>query len=107
MTLFTYINECIKHNKEADYVIMKNPLYIKIENKGENQEENQGENHIQENTDVNLANGQNMICVHYPFDNLLSLAVYNPMINNINSDINSTKRGKRSKSKTIIKKYLN
>ena len=89
MTLFTYINECIKHNKEADYVIMKNPLYVKIENKGENQGENQGENHIQENTDVNLANGQNMTCVHYPFDNLLSLAVYNPMINNINSDINN------------------
>ena len=31
----------------------------------------------------------NLTCVHYPFDNLLSLAIYNPMINNINSDINN------------------
>ena len=29
-----YINECIKHNKEADYIILPNPIYVKeiIEN---------------------------------------------------------------------------
>ena len=81
--LYTYINECIKHNKEADYIIMKNPTYIPNENNNQPQ---------QENNDVNITVqnlGQNMSCVHHPFDNLLSLAVYNPMINNINSDINN------------------
>ena len=85
LTLFTYINECVMHNKEADYIIMKNPIY--------EQNENQDQNQInQENNDVNITtqnNAQNMTCIHYPFDNLLSLALYNPMINNINSDINN------------------
>ena len=87
MILFTYINECIKHNKEADYIIIKNPIYEKKENEIENENEIK-----QENNDVNVTNqnyGQNITCVHYPFDNLLSLAIYNPMINNLNSDINN------------------
>ena len=80
---YTYINECIKHNKEADYIILKNPIYENSENQDNNQIQ-------QENNDVNVTNqGQNMTYVHYPFDNLLSLAIYNPMINNINSDINN------------------
>ena len=86
ITLYSYINECVKHNKEADYVIMKNPLYEPSEAQDDNQIVNQ------ENIDVNVTSqnyGQNMTCEHYPFDNLLSLAVYNPMINNINSDINN------------------
>ena len=87
--LHTYINECIKHNKEADYIIMKNPIYEENKNLIQNENENQ----IHENNDdinVTYQNaGQNISCVHYPFDNLLSLAIYNPMVNNINSDINN------------------
>ena len=70
---------------------MKNPIYEKIENGKEDQNEIQKEIK-QENNDVNVTNqnyGQNITCVHYPFDNLLSLAIYNPMINNLNSDINN------------------
>ena len=84
LPLFTYINECVMHNKEADYIIMKNPIY--------EQNDNQEQNQINQENDVNIttqSNGQNMTCIHYPFDNLLSLAIYNPMINNINSDINN------------------
>ena len=87
--LHTYINECIKHNKEADYIIMKNPIYEENKNLIQNENENQ----IHENNDdINVTyqnGGQNISCVHYPFDNLLSLAIYNPMVNNINSDINN------------------
>ena len=85
ITLYTYIHECIKHNKEADYIIMKNPIYEQKEGQNQNQI-------IQDNNDVNITYQNydtNLTCVHYPFDNLLSLAIYNPMINNINSDINN------------------
>ena len=82
----SYIQECIKHGKEAEYIILPNPIYFKEEN--ENNENNEN-NNINEN-DVNVSNmnyAQNMTCEHFPYDNLLNLACYNPMNNNINSDI--------------------
>ena len=84
---FSYISECIKHNKEGEYIILKNPLNEPKQNQEDNNNQNQ-----QENNDVNVTNqnfGQNMTYVHYPFDNLLSLANHNPMIDNLNSDINN------------------
>ena len=94
----TYINECIKHNKEADYILMKNPIYEKNENSNQNE--------INENNDVDVTYqniGQNISCVHYPFDNLLSLAIYNPMVNNINSDINNPNISLTKSPNSLIK----
>ena len=106
--IYTYINECIKHNKEADYVILPNPLYYKeqSENKINNitNIENDNKNNLIEKIsnkisneisneneiDVNISNAnfaQNLSCIHYPFDNLLSIAIHNPMTNNVNNDI--------------------
>jgi hypothetical protein len=99
ITLYTYINECIKHNKEADYIIMKNPIYEQKEGQNQNQI-------IQDNNDVNITYqnyNTNLTCVHYPFDNLLSLAIYNPMINNINSDINNPNLSLTKNPKNIQK----
>ena len=73
---YTYIHECIKHNKEAEYIILKNPSL-----------EVNAENQINENEINNQNPSEYVTYIHYPFDNLLSLAVYNPMSNNINSDI--------------------
>ena len=81
----TYIHECIKHNKEADYVILPNPIYIKDNNNIIDNNDN-NENEI----DINASNlniAQNLTCIHYPFDNLLSIAIHNPMTHNINNDI--------------------
>ena len=73
---YTYIHECIKHNKEGEYVILKNPS-LEVE----------AENQINENEINNQNPSEYVTYIHYPFDNLLSLAVYNPISNNINSDI--------------------
>ena len=73
---YTYIHECIKHNKEGEYIILKNPSL-----------EVNAENQINENEINNQNPSEYVTYIHYPFDNLLSLAVYNPMSNNINSDI--------------------
>ena len=96
--LYTYINECIKHNKEADYIILKNPLFEQNENN------NQNENHIQNEENNNIQNFQpNMTCVHYPFDNLLSLAIYNPIATNNINDIGNPKENMAKNPQTIIK----
>ena len=96
--LYTYINECIKHNKEADYIILKNPLFEQNENN------NQNENHIQNEENNNIQNFQpNMTCVHYPFDNLLSLAIYNPIATNNINDIGNPKENLAKNPQTIIK----
>ena len=106
MVTCTYINECIKHNKEADYVILYNPIYVldKMDNKNNiinnnnnilNEEDKNGDkiNDLINNNDeidINISNAnfaQNLTCIHYPFDNLLSIAIHNPMTNNINNDI--------------------
>ena len=109
MCTCTYINECIKHNKEADYVILPNPIYIKdkVENNNINnnnnlinniENDNNKKNNInnlinnenEDEIDINISNAnfaQNLTCIHCPFDNLLSIAVHNPMTNNINNDI--------------------
>ena len=104
--LFTYINECIKHNKEADYIIMKNPIYEPKEPKEEqNQDQNNLiQNEIKQDNDVNVTNqNYGVSCVHYPFDNLLSLAIYNPMINNLNSDINNPNLSLKKSPKNVEK----
>ena len=101
VVLYSYISECVKHNKEADYIILKNPIYDPKENNNENQ--------IQNENDVNVTTmqySQNMTCIHYPFDNLLSLAVYNPMINNNNSDIGNPNIS-LSKSPKVLSKEEN
>ena len=103
MVTCTYINECIKHNKEADYIILPNPIYVldKMDDKKNimnnniiNEEDNNKLNNIIGNNngeiDINISNAnfaQNLTCIHYPFDNLLSIALHNPMTNNINNDI--------------------
>ena len=92
MVTCSYINECIKHNKEADYIILQNPIYIKEKNQNIiNNIDNLINNNENENEiDVNVSNvnfPQNLTCVHCPFDNLLTIAIYNPMTNNINNDI--------------------
>ena len=107
MCTCTYINECIKHNKEADYVIIQNPIYVKdiIENNNiintnlinneEDDNKNKNNNLINNNEneneiDINISNAnfaQNLTCIHCPFDNLLSISIHNPMTNNINNDI--------------------
>ena len=117
IVLFTYINECLKHNKEGDYIIMKNPIYEQNEQneengqkENENQEQDLNQNQIiQDNNDVNITYqnyNTNLTCVHYPFDNLLSLAIYNPMINNINSDINNPNISLVKSPKTIEKEEI-
>jgi hypothetical protein len=91
----TYIHECIKHNKEADYVIIPNPIYVKDKNENNKNKINNinNDNLINNNEneiDVNVSNSnfaQNLTCIHCPFDNLLSIAIHNPMTNNINNDI--------------------
>ena len=76
MISYTYIHECIKHNIEGEYVILKNPgLDIDPQNQ------------ISENEISNQNPSQYVTYIHYPFDNLLSLAVYNPIVNNLNSDL--------------------
>ena len=99
MCTCSYIHECIKHNKEADYIILKNPIYVKdieennmnIINNIVNEEDNKINNLINnDKIDINVSNAnfaQNLTCIHYPFDNLLSIAIHNPMTNNINNDI--------------------
>ena len=87
----TYIIECIRHDLEADYIIIENPIYSKEPEKKEIKEEN-GENNIkkeEKEIDISVSHNysQNLTCVHFPFDNLLSIAIYNPLSNNINSDI--------------------
>ena len=73
---YSYIHECVKHTKDAEYVIIKNPS-LDVDK----------ENVISEN-EINDQNvSQYVTYIHYPFDNLLSLAVYNPIISNVNSDI--------------------
>ena len=76
MISYSYIHECIKHNIEGEYVILKNPgLDIDPQNQ------------ISENEISNQNPSQYVTYIHYPFDNLLSLAVYNPIVNNLNSDL--------------------
>ena len=76
MISYSYIHECIKHNIEGEYVILKNPgLDIDPQNQ------------ISENEISNQNPSQYITYIHYPFDNLLSLAVYNPIVNNLNSDL--------------------
>ena len=97
MCICTYITECIRHNLEADYIILENPIYSKEpkEEKNEIIEENNENNNInninQEEKEIDISvsqnYGQNLTCVHFPFDNLLSIATYDPLSNNINSDI--------------------
>ena len=75
---YTYIHECIKHNKEGEYIILKNPSL-----------EVDAQNQISENEINNQNPSEYVTYIHFPFDNLLSLAVYNPISNNVNSDIES------------------
>ena len=99
----SYITECIRHNLEADYIIMENPVYSKEIEEEKKEKEIIEENDV-DNIDDNNLNKiviqekeldisesqnyfQNLTCAHYPFDNLLSIAQYNPLNNNINSDI--------------------
>lgn len=92
---YSYIHECIKHNKEADYIILNNPIYVKDENENNNIINNNIDNNINNNNndneiDVNISNvnfPQNLTCIHCPFDNLLTIATHNPMTDNINNDI--------------------
>ena len=91
MVTCSFINECIKHNKEADYIILPNPIFIKdkieinnIDNENNNIINNENE------IDINVSNAnfaKNLTCIHCPYDNLLSIALHNPMTNNINNDI--------------------
>ena len=98
----TYITECIRHDLEADFIILENPIYSKepLEEKhkiNEIAEEKEEENIIntkQKNDnnkeiDLSVSNcyDQNLTCIHFPFDNLLSIVQYDPLSNNINSDI--------------------
>ena len=97
MCTCTYINECIKHDMEADYVILPNPVYVKEEKIEKNiinniDNENKISNIInnENEIDINVSNAnfaQNLTCIHCPYDNLLSIAIHNPMTNNINNDI--------------------
>ena len=87
----SYIVECIRHDLEADYIIIENPIYTKepkIE-KNEIIEENNNNKNDKKEIDISVSHNydQNLTCVHFPFDNLLSIAIYNPLSNNINSDI--------------------
>ena len=94
MCICTYIVECIRHDLEADYIVLENPIYAKepVEEKNEIKDENNNTN-IKKTTekeiDISVSHNysQNLTCVHFPFDNLLSIAIYNPLSNNINSDI--------------------
>ena len=76
---YTYIHECIKHHKEGEYIILKNPSF-----------EVDAQNQINENEINNQNPSQYVTYIHYPFDNLLSLAVYNPIINNMSSEIENS-----------------
>ena len=76
---YTYIHECIKHHKEGAYIILKNPSL-----------EVDAQNQINENEINNQNPSQYVTYIHYPFDNLLSLAVYNPIINNMSSEIENS-----------------
>jgi len=76
MINYSYIHECIKHNKEGEYIILKNPGL-----------EVDAQNQITENEINNQNPSQYVTYIHYPFDNLLSLAIYNPTIDNISSEI--------------------
>ena len=76
---YTYIHECIKHHKEGEYIILKNPSL-----------EADAQNQINENEINNQNPSQYVTYIHYPFDNLLSLAVYNPIINNMSSEIENS-----------------
>ena len=79
MISYLYIHECIKHSKEGEYIIMKNPA-LEVDK----------QNQISENEINNQNVSQYVTYIHYPFDNLLSLAVYNPIISNINSEIENS-----------------
>ena len=76
MINYSYIHECIKHNKEGEYIILINPGL-----------EVDAQNQISENEINNQNPAQYVTYIHYPFDNLLSLAIYNPTIDNISSEI--------------------
>ena len=74
---YSYIHECIKHNKEGEYIILKNPS-----------QDPDIQNQLTEN-EINTQNvSQYVTYIHYPFDNLLSLAVYNPVQKNENNENN-------------------
>ena len=58
---YSYIHEYIKHNKEADYIILNNPIYFKDENENNNIINN-NENEIDANvSNVNFP--QNLTCI--------------------------------------------
>jgi hypothetical protein len=54
---YTYIHECIKHNKEGEYIILKNPSL-----------EVNAENQINENEINNQNPSEYVTYIHYPFD---------------------------------------
>ena len=89
MINYSYIHECIKHNKEGEYIILINPGL-----------EVDAQNQISENEINNQNPAQYVTYIHYPFDNLLSLAIYNPTIDNISSEIENayTCLGKQPKN---------
>ena len=66
---YSYIHECIKHNKEADYIILNNLIYVKDENGNNNIINNNNDNLINNNEneiDVNVSNvnfPQNLTCI--------------------------------------------
>ena len=72
---YSYIHECIKHNKEAEYIILKNP----------SKDPDNQNNQLTENEINNQNVAEYVTYINYPFDNLLSLAVYNPTVNNENN----------------------
>ena len=117
----SYITECVRHNLEADFIIMENPIYSKEIEEEKKENEIITENDIDDNNlnkinikekelDINVSQNydQNLTCVHYPFDNLLTIAQYNPLNNNINSDIENNINLSLTKSVDnldAIKKY--
>ena len=122
----TYIVECIRHDEEADYIILENPKYSKdIEEKKEKindiKDENDNNNII--NNKINIISSedkdkeidisvshnysQNFTCVHFPFDNLLSIATYDPLMNNINSDIENVNISLAKSVDELSEKYSN
>ena len=68
---FTYLNECVKENKDAEYCIIDNPLLDEAEEKENNDEEKA------EDVEDSVIN-PSMFYNRNHFDNLLNIASYDP-----------------------------
>ena len=89
---FQYINDCVKLNKAAEYIVMDNPALVETNNQ-QSGSGNKNANNLNydpnvSSTDINLSSlGSFQKAKHGGKYDLRNIAVYNPTLNNYTGDI--------------------